>query len=155
MSEADLKKVASLERQKAEWEKTREGHRAKLSKLTKGDESKPVASPKIDRQEYKNINSALPETLGNDKKSLIARRIADLNHGQDVITDDSINRALSSVSIKDGKGQVVEALSKAGFKVEPPLNSMNPQDMIAALSRSGGDIQDKKTKLLVMLKPMA
>jgi hypothetical protein len=147
MSEADLKKVASLERQKAEWEKTREGHRAKLSKLTKGDESKPVASPKIDRQEYKNINSALPETLGNDKKSLIARRIADLNHGQDVITDDSINRALSSVSIKDGKGQVVEALSKAGFKVEPPLNSMNPQDMIAALSRSGGDIQDKKDKI--------
>lgn len=151
MSEADLKKVASLERQKAEWVEQRAKHQAKLNTLTKGDESKPVASPKIDRQDYKSINSALPESLDNDKKTLIARRIADLNHGQDVITDDSINRALSSVSIVDDskrtKTQVATSLTKAGFNVEPPLNSMNPQDMIAALLRSGGDIQDKKDKI--------
>jgi len=44
-------------------------------------------SPKIDRQAYKGINNALPESLDNDKKSTIARRIADLNYGQEIITD--------------------------------------------------------------------
>ncbi len=35
MSEGDLKKVAALEKQRGEWEKTREGHKAKLEKLSK------------------------------------------------------------------------------------------------------------------------
>lgn len=55
MSEADLKKVASLERQKGEWEKTRDGHKAKLEGLS-SSKSEGSVNPVVEKRESMGTN---------------------------------------------------------------------------------------------------
>ena len=99
MSEADLKRVAKLEANKADWVKQRDGHRTQLDKLTKPDTTQPATDDKVKGLK---ILESIEGVLSSGKKD-------DLPHGLTrekgfIVAPEEVRAAFQSADQKDASG---------------------------------------------------